>query len=114
MTKLGTIMTICFFMPSIMPSICDGSLSGLGGATGPSVFSTRIVPSGLRLGSTLRYAPVRNDDVRCDDSALYADGGRGERAEEERRICERRRARLVEIEGGGQTEEARCARFSQV
>ena len=70
MTKLGTIMTICFFIPSIMPSIWLGSLSGLGGATGKSDFSTRIVPSGLRFGSTLRYAPVRKDDVRCDESAL--------------------------------------------
>lgn len=39
MAKLGTIITTCFFMPSIMPSIAFGSLSGFGGA----VFSGSII-----------------------------------------------------------------------
>lgn len=49
--KLGTIMTTCFFMPSIMPSIALGSVKGLGGAA----FSGSIMlPSLSNEGLTLR------------------------------------------------------------
>lgn len=49
--KLGTIMTTCFFMPSIMPSIALGSVRGLGGAA----FSGSIMlPSLSNEGLTFR------------------------------------------------------------
>lgn len=43
---------------------------------------------------------------RLEERAEYADGERGERAEEERRIWERRRARLEEGKKERQDEEA--------
>ena len=61
MTICGTIITICVFMPAIMPSIAAGSVSGFGGALcGVSAFG----------GPSLRYVPCANACERCCEIAL--------------------------------------------
>lgn len=61
MTICGTIITICVFMPAIMPSIAAGSVSGFGGApAGASAFG----------GPSLRYVPSANAWERCCEIAL--------------------------------------------
>jgi hypothetical protein len=48
MTMFGTIMTACFFIPSIMPSICEGSI-GFG-------WLDSSLPRGLRCSPAARDA----------------------------------------------------------
>ena len=51
-TIWGTIMTICVFMPDIIPSMAAGSASGFGGVDGVSPFggpSFKYVPSAKAL-----------------------------------------------------------------
>ena len=50
-------MTICVFMPDIMPSIAAGSLMGFGGVEGLSPFG----------GPSLRYVPAAKASERCWD-----------------------------------------------
>jgi len=51
----GTIITIWVFMPAIIPSIAAGSVRGLGGAVGASLFG----------GPSLRYVPFVKASDRC-------------------------------------------------
>ena len=60
MTICGTIMTICVFIPLIMPSMAFGSVRGFGGA----VFSS---PFG---GPSLRNDPSANAAERFWEMAL--------------------------------------------
>ena len=61
MTICGTIMTICVFIPAIMPSMALGSVSGLGGAlAGASALG----------GPSLRYVPSANAWERYCEIAL--------------------------------------------
>ena len=55
MTICGTIITICVFVPAIMPSMAAGSVMGFGGALGAS-------PLG---GPSLRYVPAAKAAARC-------------------------------------------------
>ena len=61
MTIWGTIMTICVFMPAIIPSIAAGSVRGLGGAEGASPFFG---------GPSFRYLPSANAFERFCEIAL--------------------------------------------
>lgn len=62
MTICGTIMTICFFMVSIMPSMAEGSARGLPGAWAFALFGS--LGSG---GPSLRYVPAEKEDLRYDE-----------------------------------------------
>lgn len=54
-TIFGTIITACFFIPSIIPSICAGSANGF---TGPSGFPLpALAPEGEVVGGAMS-APV--------------------------------------------------------
>lgn len=80
MSMLGTIMTACFFMPSIIVSMFPGSK----GFCGPSVST-----------SGLRYSPVAREDAVLDERARYCSGWRGERGADWRRSWARPSPRLV-------------------
>jgi len=56
-TICGTIITICVFIPAIMPSMAAGSVIGFGGADGASLFG----------GPSLRYFPAVKASERCCD-----------------------------------------------
>jgi hypothetical protein len=83
-TIFGIIMTACFFIPSIIPSICVGSANGFAGA---SVFS-----EGAGVETS---APVDSWVYRLLEREVYRCGGSGERVDDWRRSWDRRRARLV-------------------
>ena len=78
-------MTICVFIPAIIPSIAPGSDKMFGAAGGPS-------PS-FR-GPSFRYFPAAKESSRCSEIARYMCGGMGDLAEVARRTWARRRARL--------------------
>jgi hypothetical protein len=65
--KLGTIITTCFFMPSIIPSIWPGSVNGFTGATGPSLSSLITSPLLSSLGGFLRYLPEAKEEERWEE-----------------------------------------------
>lgn len=81
MSMLGTIITACFFMPSIIVSMLLGS----NGDAGPSPS-----PSGLGL----RYFPDAKSDTVALEKAWYCTGWRGDSGAEARRSCARPSARL--------------------
>ena len=61
MTICGTIITICVFMPAIIPSMAAGSVSGFGG----------VLASASPLGGpSLRYVPSANACERERETAL--------------------------------------------
>ena len=81
----GTIMTICVFIPAIIPSIALGSDNGFGAVGGAS-------PS--LSGPSFRYFPAAKASSRCCEIAWYMCGGMGDLAEVARRTWERSTARL--------------------
>lgn len=72
MTIFGIIMTACFFIPSIMPSICVGSASGFAGVS--AFFSSTA-------GAETR-APVDSWVYSAVERELYSSGGSGERVDD--------------------------------
>lgn len=61
----GTIITICFFIPSIIPSIALGSVSGFPAARAGALSFER--GSG---GPSLRKRPAVKECLRCEESAV--------------------------------------------
>jgi hypothetical protein len=78
-------MTICAFIPAIIPSIALGSdnIFGAAGGASPS-FS----------GPSFKYFPAAKASSRCSEIAWYMCGGMGDLAAVARRTWERSTARL--------------------
>lgn len=79
-SMLGTIMTACFFMPSIIVSMFPGS-NGLAGSVDSA--------------SGLRYSPDARALAVLVERARYCSGCRGERGADWRRSWERPSPRLL-------------------